>query len=53
MLGSTETLELVNHFKFTEAEKPNYKTSQKGEECCSSVKLVKDIKNVNCGRDGG
>lgn len=39
MLGSIETLDLVNQFKFIQAEEPNYKTSQNYEECCSSVKL--------------
>jgi len=39
MLGSIETLGLVNRFKFIQAEEPDYKTSQKYEECCTSVKL--------------
>lgn len=38
MLGSIETCDLANHFKLIQAEESNYKTSQKYEECCSSMK---------------
>lgn len=39
MLGSIETLDLVNWFKFIQTEEPHYKTLWKHEEGCSSVKL--------------
>lgn len=39
MLGSIETLDLVNWFKFIQTEEPHWKTLWKYEECCSSVKL--------------
>lgn len=47
MLGGIETLDEFNHFKFIQAEKPNYKTSHKYEECCCRVKLIQGMKEMN------
>lgn len=47
MLGSIEALDQFNHLKFIQAEEPNYKASQKCEECWSSVKLIQDMKEMN------